>query len=302
MANAAIKIYGDATHGSIDFRTSFTCYVREQGKLYDQETIASIGVTTLTYAAYFFPLDSVADTNISTTATDTNIDTLAAYTGMTLTYSATVVTRTINGTAYNFNWILNANNQSRYKVYEYSQRQLRKATDIDAGVGTSLGKTTASLMKFVGTTLVTNTGVYIDNLAAPESDFVDFYDATNTKRNLPYISAGTLYFNDILTNDVDAIYRVYFTSTFGTATAVLVNDAVGSPISGTCFGKTSVAFSFDYDGNVQGARTAGTDAAITIVTLGITTGTYSRTTASIVRGITNNLYVAASAERNYYTT
>lgn len=296
-ANHAVKIYGDATKGSIDYRTNFTLFVREQGKTYDQETLASIGVTTLSYGSYFFPLDATLDRNIATA--DAVIDANATYTGMSITYSATPVARVLGGTSYNFTTIINGNGGTRKQIYEFVQRQLRKVTDIDASVGTQLGKTTPTLVKFLGDTLVTNTGIYIDNVGVADSDFVEFYDNTATLRKLPYQAAGALRFNDILVNDVDSIYRVYFTNSFGTGTAVIVKNVAGVDLSGTVSGLASIPFSFDYDGNVQGGRTAGTDASITIVALGITSGQYSRTTATIGRNILNNIFIAASAERNY---
>lgn len=303
VANAAIKVYGDATHGAFDYRSNFTAYVRSQGKTYDIENLANIGLTTLSYGSYFFPL--VTGTDSTVTDTDSTIDTAAIYTGMSITYNATAITRTIAGTAYSFTVNIAGNGGTRQQVYQYVQRQLRKSTTINSTTPAMLGATATSLLKMVGTQLVTSTGVYIDNLAATEADFVDFYDNTAIKRNASYQAAGIIQFNTILTNDVDAIYRVYFTSTFGTSltgapAAVLVNDASGTAISGTVSGKTSLTFSFDYDGNVQGGRTASTDAAVTIVALGIISGQYTTMTGTITRSIANRFYIASSAERNYY--
>lgn len=54
------------------------------------------------------------------------------------------------------------------------------------------------------------------------------------------------------------------TGDYGAATAITVNDKDGLPITGT-ISSGSVAFTFDYDGNVQGGRTAGTDAQVVVV-------------------------------------
>jgi hypothetical protein len=51
---------------------------------------------------------------------------------------------------------------------------------------------------------------------------------------------------------------------YGEAGALTVNDADGDPITGT-INAASISFTFDYDNNVQGGRTAGTDAAVTVV-------------------------------------
>ena len=89
------------------------------------------------------------------------------------------------------------------------------------------------------------------------------------QRTYPYSSAGALSANSIL-QGAWSYYRMFFTTLPGAgndwweAGAVTVNDKDWNPITGT-ISSGSIAFTFDYDGNVQGGRTAGTDAAVTIV-------------------------------------
>ena len=61
----------------------------------------------------------------------------------------------------------------------------------------------------------------------------------------------------------------------------------------------SVTKSFNYDGNVQGGRTAGTDAAITVIGIGLATGQYVRATGTIARSVSNSVSLVAPLERNY---
>ena len=49
--------------------------------------------------------------------------------------------------------------------------------------------------------------------------------------------------------------------------AVVVNDNGGSPITGTITA-ASIAFDFDYDNNVQGGRTAATNAPVAVIAQG----------------------------------
>lgn len=297
-ANQAIKIYGDSTHGAIDYRNFFKCFVREQAKTYDQSELSAIGAAKVTYQVYAFPLGNAPDLKI--TATDTQIDTGGSvYAGMSITYYAAPVARVIGGTSYNFNVVIAANGGSKFQVYEYVQRQLRKATDIDAGAGTVTGKTANTLLKFIGDTLVTSQGIFIDNLASIDINAVEYYDNLNTKRVFPFIAAGTIQFNENLVSDTDAIYRVFFTAGFGTSTALLVKNNSNADLSGTISGRTTIAFTFDYDGNVQGGRTPGTDAAITIVAIGLNTGQYVKSTGIITRSNANSVSVVSSLERNY---
>lgn len=85
------------------------------------------------------------------------------------------------------------------------------------------------------------------------------------------------------------------------ADAIIVNsDSAFSPlpIQGDVTGP-SVAFDFDYDGNVQGGRTAATDAAITLRAIGLETGQFIETTGTITRATGLSFSLVSSLERNY---
>jgi hypothetical protein len=164
-----------------------------------------------------------------------------------------------------------------------------------------------SLLRFVGDTLVTSNGVFIESINSNDTNSIEFWDATGTKRTYPYVAAGTLLFNDNLVNDGAAIFRMYFTTLpgggaqdFGTTGAVLVKDGSNVDISGTISG-ASFSWSFAYDSNNQGSpnRTAGTDAAVTVVAIGLNTGQYVAATATITRATGQNISLVAAKERNY---
>ena len=79
----------------------------------------------------------------------------------------------------------------------------------------------------------------------------------------------------------------------------MVDDNSGTDISGTVGGSASVAFDFDYDGNTQGGRTAGTDANVTVVAIGLNTAQYVAATGTITRATGQNISLVAPLERNY---
>lgn len=295
-ANQAVKIYGDATHGSFDYRNYFKCFVREYQKLYDLSQLSAIGVNAVTYQVYAFPLSN--STDLKVTHNDAAMAGLP-YSGVTITYYGSNQPKTIGGSSYNFNVVINGNGGTKEQIYERVQYELRLATDIDDGAGTVVGKTADGLLRFVGDTLVTSNGVFIENFATSDINSIEFYDVTGTKRTFPFVAAGTIGFNENLVSDADAIYRMYFTSGFGTAGATLVNDKDTNPISGTVGGSASKTFSFDYDGNSQGGRTPGTDAPVTIVAIGLSTGQYVKATGTITRSNANSFSVVSSLERNY---
>ena len=97
----------------------------------------------------------------------------------------------------------------------------------------------------------------------------------------------------------DRVYRMFFTSGFGTGSAILVDDNDGLDISDTLGGASSVSFTFDYDGNTQGGRTAGTDANVTVVAIGLDTAQYVAAEGTITRATGQNISLVAPLERNY---
>lgn len=194
----------------------------------------------------------------------------------------------------------------RFEVYEKIQYLLRQNTDIDADASASVtGKTADALLRFVGSTLITSQGVYIDSFNANDTNDIEFFDALNNQRLFPYVATLTLNFGDNLKNDASAKYWVFFTTLpgasddFGEAGATIVDDNDAVDMTGNVSGLSNVTHTFNYDGNVQGGRTAGTNAAITAVALGLSTGQYVRATGTITRSKANSVSLVAALERNY---
>jgi hypothetical protein len=86
---------------------------------------------------------------------------------------------------------------------------------------------------------------------------------------------------------------------FGTSNAVLVDNNAGTDIQGLVSGNSNIAFDFDYDGNVQGGRTAGTDADVTLVAIGTTGAQYVVATGTITRATGISFTLTSALERNY---
>lgn len=300
--NQAVKIYGDGTHGSIDYRTFFQLFLREQGKTYAfGDLIVDQNISALTYKKYALPLSN--GTDLKVTQNDVTVD---AY-GVTITWYATAQSRTIGASSYDFHVIIDGNNRTKYEIYMAVQSALRKASDIDAGAGTQTGTITEELLQFVGDTLKTKLisygGVYIDNFNSADTNSIVFVDDLGLERTFPYVAAGNIYFNDNLQNDASAKYWMFFTSAngndFGTSNAIIVEDTTSAGITGLVSAQSNVSFDFDYDGNVQGGRTAASDAPVTLVASGLGTAQYVKATGTIVRSNANNFSLVSSLERNY---
>jgi hypothetical protein len=108
-----------------------------------------------------------------------------------------------------------------------------------------------------------------------------------------------------LQSDASSRYAVFFTTLpganndFGETGAVLVKNSSNADITGNISGNSTIFFDFDYDSNVQGGRTAGTDAGITVVAIGLNTAQYVIATGTITRSTTNQVSLVSTLERNY---
>lgn len=301
--NQSVKVYGDATHGNFNYRSYLKLFCREQAKSYDTSDLTAIGVTTMSYQVYRFPISNTND--IKVTESDVTVD---AY-GVTITWYGAAQSRSINGVNRDFHVIINGNNKTAEEIYMAVQSALRKSSDIDAGAGTKTGKITNELLEFVGDTLYTKLdstgGTYIDNFQVADTNRLVFVDDTGTERTFNYVASLQINFNSYLQSDTSAIYRVFFTTNpsgnFGTANAIIVDDNDGVDMAGLVGGAAFVQHSFNYDGNTQGGRTAGTDAGITVVAIGLDTAQYVSATGTIQRSTSNQVSLSAPIERNYDT-
>jgi hypothetical protein len=325
QVNQAVQILsdpnGDGSYADgFDRRTSFTLYGREQAQVFGKSTLSDIGVTAMAAQVYRFPISTAADLKVLTA--DTGIKAsgtgypadVAPYSGMTITYHSTPQSRSgLVGGAYNFGITIDANGQTLQKAYEFVQYALRQNADIAAGAASVTGKTADPLLHYVGDTLYTDaatnpegggTGVFITNFATSDRNSVIFTDNTGSQRQYPYEANLTLSFNSNLVSDGSAKYWVYFTTLpgagndYGESGAVLVDTAAGADMTGT-ISSSPVTLTFDYDGNVQGGRTAGTDASITVVATGLGTAQYVRATGTIQRSKSNSVALVSPLERNY---
>lgn len=175
--------------------------------------------------------------------------------------------RQIGTSWYAFNRIIEGNNATTTQIYEKSQYLLRQsATDINSnlntlgdgaisaaqlGFGTVNGNVAAPLLEFVGSTLVTRGGVYIDNFNGDYINRIEFYDITvdgdkdadgngltveflpetTTKRIFPFVATGTLNFSANLDGEVDSdtrytMYHLYITRTV--SSGIAITGAAGS--------------------------------------------------------------------------
>lgn len=87
-----------------------------------------------------------------------------------------------------------------------------------------------------GTKMITTPGLAIAVNGGVISCPITDQNGTKTKTDI------TITFNENLRADVAAIYRLFFLTGFGTASAITVNDAAGLPIAGNINGNSSLSF------------------------------------------------------------
>ena len=291
--NQAVKIYGDANNGDFDYRGYLKLFVREQAKKYAQADLNDIGVTTMTIQAYRFPLANFNDLKV------THNDATADAYNVSIEYFASPVTRNIGGVDYSFDVVIDGNNaHTLEEIYEYVQSALRKNSDIDAGAGSVIGKTTNELLGFVGDTIVTSQGVVIDGFLGVDTNRQELTDTSGNTVTYPYVAAGTIYFNDYLVADSAAVFTMFYEDDFDSASADIVEDADGNAISGSVPATGFYSFSYDYDGD-SGGGGASIDKSIRVVAIGLDGAAYVAATGTITRTTSNSISLVSALERNY---
>jgi hypothetical protein len=213
--------------------------------------------------------------------------------------------RNLNQIDYPFNWRLFGNGGSLQDAYQFLQRELRRATDIDESNDTSRGDITDLLMSFASPT-GTGINLFIDDLVGTDSNNATFRDLTNAARNFAFIAGVTINLNTNITGDSNAKVVVFFTDPaagpgdeFGTNGALIVEDVDSLPMEAVTPLVSPLVYSFDYDNNAQGGRTPATAAAVTIVCIGEDRAQYVQTLGTIERANNNVFSLVAALERNY---
>lgn len=305
-ANQGIQVFGstangDATAGNFDSRTYFKAFVREYNKIYKDSVLADTGKTAT--GAYIVNMLLSNDVDLNIQANDAAMSSLP-YSGMSITYYTTDQLKTVGSTTYPYRVVINGNNATLEQIYTFVQWSLRQTTDIDAGVGVQVGKTASALLSFTGSTLQTTQGVFVTNIQAADSNRIIFKDQNSVDRSNPYAAAGSIAANSVLIG-AGSTYRLIFTTlpggasvSYGGASAVTVNDSTGTPITGSIL-TASTAFTFDYDGNVQGGRTPAVDAAVMLIGVRPGYGKFVVAAGTLTRSKAIQLSLVAETDRAY---
>lgn len=308
--NVGVKVFGDATHGNFDSRTFAKAYCREYGKTFASSVLADTGATGTGANKQNFLISNADDLKIQTLlgtvkAVGDAAMAGAPYNGITVSYYTLNQSRSIGGAPFNFKIIIDGNSATLEQIYAKVQYLLRQNSDINtAGTdGVKTGQIQSDLLTFVGDTLVTSTSVFVDNIQTADSNRIEFYDDTGTKRTNPFTSAGAMSFNAVLVG-AGSSYRLMYAAPpgagddYGEAGAVTVNNAAGTPITGS-IDSGSIGFDYDYDGNAQAGFTPGTDRPVVLIGIKPGTGKFAASTGTLTRSKGISLSLVAEQDRVY---
>lgn len=191
-----------------------------------------------------------------------------------------------------FNSNLVSDTDGRYWVFfEYTLRDAVADLALSAAAGSTATFTSA------GASLpVTAQNDYINLLGATDPANNGIWQVTSA-------APTTTTFNATKVNGATVANQTAFAATIdlnpiNSPDAIIAKNNAGVDLTSTV-DATSVNFDFDYDGNVQGGRTAGTNAAVVIRAIGLETAQFVETAGTIIRATGQGFSVVSSLERNY---
>lgn len=220
------------------------------------------------------------------TANDTNRLTFYDNAGTARNYPF-VAAGTIN---FNTNLVSDAN-AKYWMFYEYVKR--KAVSDLAISVPSG------------ATATISSAGANLPSTA--QNDYINILGATNSNNNgiwiVTSVSPTTSTFTARKVDGATVVAQTAFAGTIddnpvNSPDAIIVNNNAGSAITGVIGGATA-NFDFDYDNNVQGGRTAATDAAVRLRAIGLSTGQFVETLGTITRATGLSFSLVAALERNY---
>ena len=308
------------TDVNIDANTPYT------GMSVDYRTGDHTGVTTWTISTVYAAgavVQSAGGRYFRTAAGGTsagNDSDLAGGSDTGITWIVDPGERLIGSTYYHFSRIITGNSGTRFEIYEWGQRQLRKTSDINSnagadGFGTVNGNVADEFFTFRGSDLILEEGVWIDGFDVNSQNNIVMQPhpvdgGSVSEVSFPFVAAGTFVFSQNIIDATDADTRVvvYFTNDdagddagndFDTSGAIIVDDDSGTDLD-FLVTAGSIPWDYDYTSNIQrGAASANSDAPITIQLAGLADFEDQFFEFTIQQSTGQTFAINANDERNY---
>lgn len=196
----------------------------------------------------------------------------------------------------NFNTNLENDGDGYYWMfYQYTERFTNTAFAISSvsGVTATLTSSTTNLT----TELASGDYIALSGFATAANNGIWQVTATPAGSG-PYTAAVRKVDGAAIANESAGATVSMDKNPINSPSAIIVQDNDDVAIQGA-ISSSSVAFTFDYDGNVQGGRTAGSDAVVVIRAIGLGTAQFVETTGVITRATGLSFSVVSGLERNY---
>lgn len=223
-------------------------------------------------------------------ANDTNRLTFYDNTGVARTYPFVAA----GSITFNSNLVTDGDG-AYWMFYEYTERFTNTGFAI-SGVSGQTATLTSSTTNLV-TELSNGDYIKLDGFANTTNNGIWVLTGAPAGAG-PYTAAVTRVDDKVPVNETAGATVSMDKNPINSPDTIIVQNASDTNIAGTIT-VGSVSFDYDYDGNVQGGRTAGTDAAIVLRAIGLDTAQFVETTGTITRAVGLSFSMTASLERNY---
>lgn len=189
--------------------------------------------------------------------------------------------------------LVNDGGPARYTMfYQYTRRT--NVSDLEITGATGFTGTLESAGGNLPTTVAQNDHIRVGGFSNPANNGI--YVITDASPSATAITVSKL--DERTISNEGPVSGQVDENPIDSPDAIVVEDNDGSPIAGNITAP-STSFDYDYDGNTQGGRTAGTDASIVIRAIGLDTAQFVETSGTISRTVGLVFTLVAALERNY---
>lgn len=165
------QVLNDVATGNVDDLLTYTADIPISGRIRKFGLLEASFAGTIGNTGYTMPIAQGSDPSITDSAA-----TVDSWVGYSITWGAVSKDLSDGLGAQPYSVVIDCNNQSLAKVYEWVQRQLESNSDIDAGAGTRIGIKQTNLCTKPGAQLIGATGVWLDNVASSDALNFIIYD------------------------------------------------------------------------------------------------------------------------------
>lgn len=187
------------------------------------------------------PLSTKADSNLTIDET-----TIQGYTGLSITWGAVSKDAQDGLGSQPYSVVIDCNGKTLKEAYNWVQYQLLQNSDIDAGAGTKLGNITDPLLTMAGSTVITQTGVWIENFDGADANNVRYTDGNGVLHTPPQLinisvdAPSEMEGGQVIVLRLDSAYNPA-TYTPANVVATLIDDTLDAS------GNKSVAITYEGD-------------------------------------------------------